>query len=416
MDALLRSLSFLRLGARAALRPGGEAAVSGERDDGSNRIRNKKGEKVTQFSFLSGFSEYVVIPEDGCIPLDADIDLPKVPVVGCRAPTGIGAVINTARVVPGSTALVVGLGGVGFNVIQGLKLAGAHLIIAADIVDKKQWALEWGATHYIDAARQDIVDEVMKITGIGVDYAFDAIGRGDVQSKCVAAVHKGGRVVWVGVAPVSQKSVDLDAMNITLYQKTAGGTCYGGASPFEMVPQIMRLYRAGIVKLDELVTRYLQPRADQRRLLRHARRQEHLRRHPDGLEERPAGPPPGHHRRAPRGLCPGDAGPSGLQSVIGSDGPSLPRPRQTREPSTRRRDRALPSCRTSAQPLTPTATPRRRVSRDPAGRRAARCRAGERRAPRGHPPELYEVSERSPSPVRSARVALNAFARRKETR
>ena len=72
----------------------------------------------------------------------------------------------------------------------------------------------------------------------------------------MAAIHKGGRVVWVGVAPVSQKSVDLDAMNITLYQKTAGGTCYGGASPFEMVPQIMTLYKAGIVKLDELITKY----------------------------------------------------------------------------------------------------------------------------------------------------------------
>ena len=225
----------------------------------------------------------MVIPEDGCIPLDADIDLIKVPVVGCRAPTGIGAVINTAQVEPGSTALVVGLGGVGFNVIQGLKLAGAHLIIAADIVDKKQWAMDWGATHYIDSSKQDIVEEVLKITGIGVDYAFDAIGRGDVQSACVAATHKGGRIVWVGVAPHTQKSVDLDAMNMTLYQKTAGGTCYGGASPFEMVPQIMRLYRSGIVKLDQLITEVLQPRPDQRRVLRHAGRQEHLRLHPHGL-------------------------------------------------------------------------------------------------------------------------------------
>ena len=234
----------------------GARLLSGERDDGSNRLKGKKGQNITQFSFLSGFSEFVVIPEDGCIPLDADIDLIKVPVVGCRAPTGIGAVINTAQVVPGSTALVVGLGGVGFNVIQGLKLAGAHLIIAADIVDKKQWAMDWGATHYIDSSKQDIVEEVTAITGIGVDYAFDAIGRGDVQSACVAATRKGGRVVWVGVAPHTQKSVDLDAMNMTLYQKTAGGTCYGGASPFEMVPQIMRLYRSGIVKLDELITKY----------------------------------------------------------------------------------------------------------------------------------------------------------------
>jgi alcohol dehydrogenase (nicotinoprotein) len=234
----------------------GARLLSGERDDGSNRMHGIKGNRITQFSFLSGFSEYVVIPEDGCIPLDPDTDLIKVPVVGCRAPTGIGAVINTANVEPAATALVVGLGGVGFNVIQGLKLAGAHIIIAADIVDKRQWAMDWGATHYIDCSKQDIVEEVMNVTGIGVDYSFDAIGRGEIQSACVAATHKGGRTVWVGVAPHTQKSVELDAMNITLYQRTVGGTCYGGRSPFEMVPQIMKLYRSGIVKLDELITRY----------------------------------------------------------------------------------------------------------------------------------------------------------------
>ena len=216
----------------------------------------RRASRITQFSFLSGFSEYVVIPEDGCIPLDADIDLIKVPVVGCRAPTGIGAVINTAEVEPGSTALVVGLGGVGFNVIQGLKLAGAHLIIAADIVDKKRWALDWGATHYIDASKQDIVEEVLKITGIGVDYAFDAIGRGDVQSACVAATHKGGRVVWVGVAPHTPEvgrprrhehdAVPEDGGRHLLRRRQP---VRDGAADHAPLP-------SGIVKLDELITKY----------------------------------------------------------------------------------------------------------------------------------------------------------------
>ncbi|MCL5734171.1 MAG: Zn-dependent alcohol dehydrogenase [Actinobacteria bacterium] len=235
----------------------GANLLTGVRDDGTYRIHNKKGDKVDQFAFLGAFSEYVVIPEDGCIAIDQDFDLLKIPIVGCRAPTGVGAVINTAKVKPGSTALVIGLGGVGFNVIQGLKVAGARLIIAADIAaNKKQWALDWGAHHFIDASKHDVVEEVMKITGFGVDYAFDAIGKGAVQSQCVKATHKGGLSTWIGVAPIDQTQVELNTWNMTLYQQGAIGTCYGGASPFEMVPQLMGMYRSGIIKLDELITKY----------------------------------------------------------------------------------------------------------------------------------------------------------------
>ena len=230
--------------------------LKGSRDDGTYRARDKKGREVAQAAFLGAFSEYVVIPEDTCIPVDDDLDLFKIPIVGCRIPTGWGSVVNNAKAKQGCTALVVGLGGVGFNVIQGLKSVGAVVIIAADIHDKKQWAMEWGATHYIDASKQDVVAEVMKITGIGVDYAFDAIGLGDVQSQCVAACHKMGKAVWIGVAPVSQESVALNALNMTFYQKQIIGSLYGGASPFEMVPQLIMLYRAGKVKFDELITKY----------------------------------------------------------------------------------------------------------------------------------------------------------------
>jgi alcohol dehydrogenase (nicotinoprotein) len=116
--------------------------------------------------------------------------------------------------------------------------------------------MEFGATHYIDASKQDVVAEVMKITGIGVDYAFDAIGKGEVQSQCVEACHKNGKSVWVGVAPINQKTVALNTWIMTLYQKHISGTCYGGASPFEMVPQLNRMYKAGHIKFDQLITKY----------------------------------------------------------------------------------------------------------------------------------------------------------------
>jgi S-(hydroxymethyl)glutathione dehydrogenase/alcohol dehydrogenase len=210
---------------------------------------------VDQFSFLGCFSEYIVIPEDGAVVVDKDLTLHKICIVGCRIPTGWGAVVNAAKVVPGASALVVGLGGVGFNVLQGLKTAGATIIIAADIKDKKKWAFEWGATHYIDASRQDIREEVMKVTGVGVQYAFDAVGGAQAEGACVESLCKGGTAVFAGVSPASQKSISFNAQNLTLYQKSIIGTVYGHTNPHAAVPQLLRMYRAGMLKMDDLVTR-----------------------------------------------------------------------------------------------------------------------------------------------------------------
>jgi Zn-dependent alcohol dehydrogenase len=124
----------------------GARLLSGERDDGTPRVWTADGTAVRQMSFLGAFSDYVVIPEDGCIVIDDDFDLAKIAPIGCRVPTGFGAATIMAGVGQGSTALVVGLGGVGMNVLQGLRAAGAVVIIAADRVDKRQWAQRFGAT------------------------------------------------------------------------------------------------------------------------------------------------------------------------------------------------------------------------------------------------------------------------------
>ena len=236
----------------------GARLLSGERDDGTPRVWTSDGTPVRQMSFLGAFSDYVVIPEDGCIVIDRDLPLERIAPIGCRVPTGWGAATIMAGVGQGSTALVVGLGGVGMNVLQGLRAAGAVVIIAADRVDKRDWAERFGATHYVDASREDLLEAVHRITGIGVDYSFDAIGNKDVQAVCVDALHKGGRAVWVGAAPQSSRKIELDLQTVTLYEKTMGGVCYGGASPFTLVPQLLTLYRCGKVLLDELVTRTYQ--------------------------------------------------------------------------------------------------------------------------------------------------------------
>ncbi|HXY74449.1 MAG TPA: alcohol dehydrogenase catalytic domain-containing protein [Dehalococcoidales bacterium] len=228
----------------------------GGRKDGTYRNINRKGQHVGQLGDLGALSEYIICTEAACIKVDNDLDLNKIPIVGCRVPTGWGSVINLAQAKPGSTALVIGLGGVGFNVLQGLKTAGAVVIIAADIHDKKKWAMEWGATHYIDASRQDIVEETMKITGIGVDTAYECVGDPALQDITVRAIRKTGKAVWVGIVPNNMEHKHaFDTWIFSHYQKTIIGSLYGGASPFQTVPQLLNMYRAAKIKLPELITK-----------------------------------------------------------------------------------------------------------------------------------------------------------------
>ncbi len=232
----------------------GAKLLDGGRDDGSSRVHTEDGAPIKQFAFLGAFSEYVVVPEDGCIIVDQDLPLEKLPLIGCRLPTGWGAVNETAKVPAGADALVVGLGGVGMSALQGLRSAGATRIIAADVVDKEKAAKQFGATHFINVANGDLLEQVLEIVGDGVDYSFDCIGNGDVQSATVAALRVGGKATWVGVAPIHQKSVKLNAWDMTLFQKSISGTCYGGASPFELAPKLLNMYRAGLIQVEELIT------------------------------------------------------------------------------------------------------------------------------------------------------------------
>ena len=232
----------------------GEHLIDGLRDDYSSRVHTVDGKDCWQLSFLGAFSDYCVIPEVCAIKVAKDIPLEKVPIVGCRIPTGWGSVVHTAQAHQGCIALVVGLGGVGINALQGLKSINARIVIAADIANKEKWAREFGATHYIDCSKQNLVEEVYKITGIGVDYAFECCGQKETQEQCIQAIHKGGHVVFAGVASVEQKGIDINLNKLTLFQQHIHGTCYGGRSPFEMVPHLLEMYRCGKIKFDELIT------------------------------------------------------------------------------------------------------------------------------------------------------------------
>ena len=205
---------------------------------------------------LGTFTPYQVVPESAAVRIDPDIPFPQAALVGCGVMTGVGAVINTARVEPGSTVAVFGCGGVGLNCIQGAALAGAKMIIAVDMLDNKlAMAGTFGATHTVNASREDPVDRIKELTGgPGVHYAFEAIGLVEapfVQS--VLCTRKRGVSVWVGHAPLNT-AVTIDARAL-IQEKTVIASFYGSARPHIDFPRLLDLYRGGRLKLDELITR-----------------------------------------------------------------------------------------------------------------------------------------------------------------
>lgn len=228
---------------------------SGRLGDGTSRF-SRNGEEIKHFAGVSSFSELTVIPEVGLVPIRKDVPLEKAALVGCAVMTGIGAVTNTARVEAGSTVLVFGSGGVGLNVIQGADLVGAEKIIAVDVLDNKlEYARQFGATHTINGKSDNVVEAVRELTdGLGVDYAFDAIGNIRVLEQGLESIHKGGTLCCVGM-PHHQQQFSFTVFPFIMAEKRIISSIYGSADPWVDFPRILNLYVAGKIKLDELVSR-----------------------------------------------------------------------------------------------------------------------------------------------------------------
>lgn len=224
--------------------------------DGTFRLRNRKGENVGQFCLLGAFSERVIANQDSLCVIDKGYSLDTACLVGCGVTGGVGAAVNRARVTPGSSVLVIGVGGLGMNVIQGARLCSALVIIAADMAARKlEWAKPFGATHTIDASREDVVARVMEITnGAGVNYAFEAISSPDTVAQAFAAASKLGSVVVCGLTPSTVESLPISPLQLVLTQKTLMGTIYGASNAPAEIPKLLRMYERGQIKLDELIT------------------------------------------------------------------------------------------------------------------------------------------------------------------
>jgi S-(hydroxymethyl)glutathione dehydrogenase/alcohol dehydrogenase len=230
------------------------ALLQGYLPDGTTRFH--KGDiEIRIFTGVGSFAEYTVVPEAGVVKIRKDVPLDAAALVGCGVMTGVGAIINTAKVEAGSSVVVIGCGGVGLNVIQGAVLAGAERIIAIDLNPKKlELAKQFGATHCVNPTDGDPVTQVLGLTdGLGAEYAFEVIGRADTAVQAYNSIRPGGTAVVVGVAKPDDMMM-IPALSL-LQEKTLKGSIYGSARPSVDMPKLLDLYMGKKLKLDELVTR-----------------------------------------------------------------------------------------------------------------------------------------------------------------
>jgi Zn-dependent alcohol dehydrogenase len=222
--------------------------------DGTTRM-TLRGRPVYHYGHVATYASRTVVAESSAIAIDPAVPLDRAALIGCSVMTGVGAVINTAAVPAGASMAVFGVGGVGLNVVQGGALVAADPIIAVDVhAAKLDHARALGATHGVDASREDPVAALRRMTRLGVDFAFVAVGNTRAVSQACEALAPGGTCVLIGV-PETGATVPLDVRPLVTGERAIRGSSYGGARTREDLPRLARLYLAGKLRIDELITR-----------------------------------------------------------------------------------------------------------------------------------------------------------------
>jgi len=243
------------LSGRPTLCDAGRAANNeGRLVTGGTRFR-LEGREIHHHLGVSAFSEYIVVPSSSAIPVSPDLPIERLALFGCAIPTAFGAVMNAARVRLGSTVAIFGCGGLGLNLVQAARIAGASQIIAVDIrEDKLRRAEKLGATDAVDASRCDPVAEVRRLTGgRGADYCFEATGNTRVMLQAFLATKKGGTTIILGVTSPEDK-VELPSWMIMGEERCIIGSYMGSIVPRRDIPLLLNLYSQGKIRLDEVLT------------------------------------------------------------------------------------------------------------------------------------------------------------------
>lgn len=232
-------------------------ADAGHRPIGAPPRITVGGQQVTQFLNLGSFAEQMLVFEDAVVKIPDEFPLDKASLLGCGVTTGLGAVLNTAKVRPGETVAVIGCGGVGLSVVQGARIAGAETVIAVDVIEEKlELARTLGATHVVDGRVEDSVETTKEITGgYGVHHAFEALGTKRTIETAFNMLRWGGQATVVGLPP-DETRLDLAAIDFFDEKRLAGSKM--GSTDFRRdIPKYIEWYRDGDLMLDEMVTRRL---------------------------------------------------------------------------------------------------------------------------------------------------------------
>ena len=222
--------------------------------DGTMRHKTLDGMELKPYLGSATMGEFAVIHQNGLVPLPDDVSFEVAAVIGCAVMTGVGAVLNTAQIAPGSSAVVIGGGGVGVSALLGCVLAGCYPLIAVDVVPSKlEFAKELGASHTLNSRDEDVVKALRQITRIGPDYAFDSVGAVPTINLALNSVRAGGTAVIVGMHALKQE-VPISAAALIAQNKRLLGCFAGSSRPLVDLPKLVELYRAGKLPVDKLIT------------------------------------------------------------------------------------------------------------------------------------------------------------------
>jgi len=228
--------------------------------DGTSRF-SYKGKSIAHYMGCSTFSNFTVLPEIAVAKIRKDAPFETACYIGCGVTTGVGAVVNTAKVEPGANCIVFGLGGIGLNVVQGLNLVGANMIVGVDINPaREEWGRKFGMTHFVNPksapkknGESDLVPHLVELTGGGADYTFDCTGNTDVMRQALESCHRGwGESIIIGVAEAGKEIATRPFQLVT--GRVWKGTAFGGARGRTDVPKIVDWYMDKKIAIDPMIT------------------------------------------------------------------------------------------------------------------------------------------------------------------
>ena len=222
----------------------------------TSRLTDANGNMLKHQTFISGFAEYIVVPEQGTIKIREDMPLDQACFLGCCLPTGFGAVYNAAGVKPGQSVAIWGMGGVGLNVVQGARLRNAYPIIGVDLeASKEEIAREFGCTHFINNSKEDPVPIIKEqLTAGGADFCFEAIGDSGAVTQAVWSLGLGGKLVQIGITPEGEMT-GIPHTFTPLHAKSIEGTLYGNINTHRDIPTFADMAMKGDFKLDKLISK-----------------------------------------------------------------------------------------------------------------------------------------------------------------